>query len=519
MKKHHQHRVARPVVAFLAAFSFVFSPFTVFAQQAAEQEEREGEEQEEEGEAEDAEEAEPAGPTPTVVLLPTLGVRDQMSSIIPDRISERVRSQLESKSAIELMPAFEKTLTSSGGQANAAVAEAERLYTSGIGLLTAGEDKKASETFQKAVDLMEENLTELQNFNVLTDAYKNLALAYFNAGFDFDARKKIKVFAHLRPEAELDPEQFPKELRELYASEAGKVKKGGPGKLTVEADVEGATVVIDGEEKGSAPVTVEDVGYGYHYLVVRAPNGTAASEQIRVKGRGKEQSFEIELGNTARAEKSEGDELPAFYSGLIASIETGNFGEDLDPYLAELISRAGADYVAWVVLVKRNMAYEAIPFVYRASDAQLVQAESVEFNIELSNLRVGVSRLANHIAAAVVSMPEDRFVSSVQLAEPPAADTEPAEDDDEALADGDETTDSADTSDTEIAEADQDEDKAASVEPPPTPSSKEADSNTWMWVGGVTAGALVTGLVVGGVVYMSDGDDGGSQGFSTQLSW
>ncbi|MFP4598118.1 MAG: PEGA domain-containing protein [Persicimonas sp.] len=518
MKKQHPHDVARPFIALLAAFAFVFSPFTVLAQQAADQEEREEQQESDDADdADDAEEENPAGPTPKVVLLPTLGVRDQMSRIIPDRVGERVRSQLESKSAIELMPAFEKTLTSSDGQTNAAVGEAERLYTSGIGLLTAGEDDKASETFQKAVDLMEENLTELQNFDVLADAYKNLALAYFNAGFDFDARKKIKVFAHLRPEAELDPEQFPKKLRELYASEAGKVKKGGPGKLTVESDVEGATVVIDGEEKGSTPLTVEDVGYGYHYLVVRASSGAAAAEQIQVRGRGKAQTFELELGNTAKAEESDVDELPAFYSGLISSVETGNFGEDLDPYLAELISRSGADYVAWIALVKRNMTYEAVPFVYRASDSQLVQAKTVEFNIELSNLRVGVSRLGDHIASAIVSMPEERFVSSVQLIEPPAADTEPAEgDDDEAVADADEATDTSETPD---SEADRDEEKAASVEPPPRPSGKEADSNQWMWVGGVTAGVLLTGLVVGGVVYMDDGDDGGSQGFSTQLSW
>lgn len=206
MRQPKNQGVTRPLVAVFAAFAFVFSPFAVLAQQSAD-----GAQNEEGEQAEPA--AKPAGPTPKLFLLPAQGVRDEISSIIPERVGEMLRGQLEGKSQIELLPTYERLEKQGGGRANAAVAEAERLYTSGIGLLTAGEDEKASKSFQKSVDILEQNIADLHNFNVLADAYKNMALAYFNAGFDFDGRKKMKVFAHLRPEAELDAEKFPKELR------------------------------------------------------------------------------------------------------------------------------------------------------------------------------------------------------------------------------------------------------------------------------------------------------------------
>ncbi|MEZ4461162.1 MAG: hypothetical protein R3E66_15860 [bacterium] len=170
-------------------------------------------------------------------MLPTQSVNDSISSIIPERIGEQVREGIKQDARVVLMPSYEAVQKElgGGGHSSAAIAQAETLYTQGIGLLTAGEDQKAAEAFQRSVDMMEQNIADLQNYDVLADALANLSLAYFNAKFDVDARKRMKDFAHLRPTAQLDPEKYPKELLEVLTDEQKKVSTAGAGKLNVTA--------------------------------------------------------------------------------------------------------------------------------------------------------------------------------------------------------------------------------------------------------------------------------------------
>jgi hypothetical protein len=451
------------------------------------------------------------GPTPRLFLLPTQSVRDSVTSIVPERIGELLREQVGKDDRVELMPDYAELRKQLGGS-TAAIAKAESLYTSGIGTLTAGDDKKAAETFQRAVDMMEQNLADLGNYDVLTDALANLALAYWNAEFDLDARKRMKQFAHLRPDATLDPEKYPKELMQIFQREAKKVKSAGAGKLEITASVGDALVYIDGVEKGKAPLTVEDVGFGYHYLVVRSPTGSVWAEKIRVRGRGKAQKFEADLGKApetpqADAGGAEG-ELPPFYTDLLETIETGQFGTDLGPYLKELASQTGAAHIAWVVMFKEGTDYVAAPFAYRASDGLIVRADDVRFNIELSNLLVGVSTLSSSVVEIALKMPEDKAVTEVQLGEPPPTEVAEAETNDSETSTG--TTDVQTESAYETGDP---------IQPPPKVPPSQA-TNTWTYVGIAAGGLAVVGLVAGGIFLLSeDGNPSAAPGFNTEVSW
>ncbi len=44
-----------------------------------------------------------------------------------------------------------------------------------------------------------------------------------------------------------------------------------PGRIVVNADVDGAQVIVDGEERGAPPVVLEDAPTGAHAIIVRAP--------------------------------------------------------------------------------------------------------------------------------------------------------------------------------------------------------------------------------------------------------
>jgi hypothetical protein len=472
------------------------------------------------------EESQPAvkGPTPKLFFLPVQTVSEDISGIISERIGELTREQVGSDSRVELLPryrALRKQLAAGGGRANAAIAKANDLYTSGIGLLTAGEDKKAAESFQTSVDIMEENLADVTNFNVLTDAYKNLALAYYNAGFDFDARKKMKIYAHLRPKDELDPEKYPEELRQIFDEETAKIEKAGPGKLEIKAP-EGAQIYIDGQLKGEAPMTVEDVGFGYHYMVVRNAAGSTWAEQIRVRGRGKEQAFDVDLGSGGQDEKKGEDDLPAFYTDLLATISSGTFGTDLQPYLKELATRSGTDYVAWVAMIKGDGEYVAVPFVWRASDGLLVRGAEVTFNLELSNLMVGVSELSRHIVEDVEAMPKDRAITTAELGQP----EEPEESaETETTEEGGAVASAEDTGEGAQAEGDlpmpdgSETDEGTTMQPPPEVKPSESKDNTWTYVG-IGGGVLaVGGIIAGSVFLLTQNNPNQSGDFRTRVRW
>lgn len=457
----------------------------------------------------------PSGPKPKVLMLPTQGVQDAITPIVPERIGELSRKGVQNEGRVTLMPSFEEIQSrlSAQGQSSAAVAQAQELYVSGIGLLTAGEDKQAVETFQRAVDLMEQNLLDLQDFGLLSDTLVNLALAYHNAEFDLDARKAMKAYAHLKQDKVLDPEKYPEELIEIYRNEVKKVVKGGPGKLTVKSSADGATVLIDGVEKGVTPVEVDDVGFGEHYLVVRHPTAGTWTEKIRVRGRGKSQTFEAKLAGSGAAPVAEESGLPSYYTDLNQLLSTGRFSvEDIQPYFDELASQTGAEFVTWILMYKKGSSYVAAPFVFRTSDQRYVRVEETEFNIELSNLRVGVASISTSIVEAVLTMPEASVFESVELVEakdPVVVAETPTETDGAAAAkpENEATGASAYKSGTP-------------VQPPPEVAPSAVGTSTWTYVAYGGAVLAAGALIAGGIFLLADaGNDPASPGFNTEVSW
>ncbi len=443
--------------------------------------------------------AQKAGPTPKFFLLPTQSVRDSVTSIVPERIGELSREQVGKDTRVDLMPAYEELRKQLGGS-TAVVAEAEALYTSGIGLLTAGNDKQAAEAFQRSVEMMEENLADLTNFDILADALANLALAHHNSGFDLDARKRMQAYAHLRPTAKLDVEKFPKELRVTFDEEVDKVKKAGNGVLEISATSD-AVVIIDGIERGQAPLKVRDVGFGHHYLVVRSVKGQSWTEQIRVRGKNKTQAFKADFSGSA---PSTGGGMPSYYGELLGVLKGGTFSSDeVGAYLKELCAQTGAAYVGFAVMFKANSKYVAAPFAYSAASKKLYRGADVEFNLELSNLRVGVSSLADSLVKLALDGPKDKIVDEVVLGSPPV----------EVAVRGTDTTETTDVSTGDVTTVT----SGTTIAPPP--DVKSNSGNTWKYVG-IAAGSLaVVGLAAGAIYLIANSSGGSADGFSTEVQW
>ena len=473
-------------------------------------------------------EEEAAAPTPAIkrkpqlLLLPTQSVEGEVTPLVSERIDESLRVKLKGDNKVVLMPSFEQIREdlAGAGASSAVILEAEGLYASGIGLLTAGENEQAAQSFQRAVELMEQNIASLQNYEVLVDALSNLALAYHLTGYDVDGRKRIQQLAHLRPEIELDEEKYPAELREVLLSEQAKIAKAGPGQLTITTPKPGATITIDGVERGVTPLTVE-LGFGYHYVVARDASGQGHGEQVRMRGQGKVQELALQLGDAivsgggATGEAGPG-QMPAYYADLVITLEGGELdAAQLQPYLDELSKQAGAPLIGWVLIYEQSGSYVAAPFVWRASDGVMAEGESRVFNMELSNLVLGINRMSGDLATLAAQMPEARRIErasvgapqapavvatptpSASVVTPPPAGYAPSG---AAGSQGGVTT---------LAEID--------------PVEERDESRRGLKIaGGVAAAAVVLGgVIVGGLLLSEDGSDDpdNAGGYSAEVSW
>lgn len=483
------------------------------ADDAAAEAQEEGDDSDEEAEEEAT--AEPERPDARLFVLPTDSVQGELSDIVTQRINDAIRSRLGTLGGIELLPTFEALHgEASGDEVHSALADAERGYTSGIGLVNAGDYEAAAEVLQRAVRVLEENVAQLQNFGILTDAMANLSIAYFNTGYDLDARDNIRRFAQIQPDADLDLDDYP-ELQALYQDEVERVEQAGHSKLNITANRDGAQVFINGELRGETPLTIEEFGFGQHFMVVRHGDWIV-SEIIQVRGRDEEHDIEVELRDAADEDEYD-DGLPSFYVDLRNTLQSGQFGSEMDPYLQELASQTGADYLAWTLVLRDNGAYAVAPFMYRVEDATLIQGEDIIFNQELSNLRSRANQLSDTVAASVVHMADDQVVDQVDLAplpeEPVVAD---APDDEVESEDAEEVAMAPDETPSDPLPV---PDERAGyvgdeVRDPMIDEEPDDGSNTFMYLG---LGGAAAGIIAGTVFMLVRSPS--PAGFEAEVEW
>lgn len=471
--------------------------------------EAEGAEQEQE---EEEEAAEPQGPDPKIYVLAADSLRGEVSEIVTERINQTVRGRLESLGGIELLPTFQAMRQAQEESSHAAISRAERDYTSGIGLVNAEQYEQAAEVLQGAVDSLREHVADLHNFNILTDAMLNLGIAYAQTGFDLDARDNIRQFAQLRPDASPDLSDYPS-VESLFTNEVERVRNAGEGTLQITANRPGAQVYLNGDLKGEAPLELEGVGFGEHFLVLRAGDWLW-SETVRVRARGQEQEVDVELRHSDELERQR-EEMPSFYVDLRENLRSGQFGREMQPYFQELANQTGADYVAWVLVLPDGRDYAAAPFIYRTEDGMVVQGENVVFNQELSNLRSRSNQLSDVVATSVVFMPDSMAVDTVDLVveeEEPQVAEEPRD---------------------EVARTDDDQARDELPVPGPTTTARpdsgqindrglqefpdDEGRSTWTYVGWGGAAAVVAGAVAGTVFLLTRSD--GPAGLQAEVEW
>jgi hypothetical protein len=306
----------------------------------------------------------------------------------------------------------------SGG--NAAIEQAEQLYQAGIGLYVVEDFGGAAASFSQMLDLFTANVADVRNWDMVADGLARLAECQVRMGDVQSARSSLHRAMVLRPQLTADAAVQGQQYADLAAEVSAEIAAASTAELRVAASSPTATIVVDGVEWGTPPVVVSGLVPGEHFVVAHDADGTRAGERVVLDRRGSDVNLALAAPGAGAEEEGDSDE-PRYLRSLRREVAADHIGATLNPYLAELATRQGSDFVVVGVIMAEGDDLVARPFIFRAEDGRFGVVPAQPFGGDLANLRVEVFALAEAIAGAVRTFPDEVVTGEPLLAPQVAA--------------------------------------------------------------------------------------------------
>ncbi|MBU6160455.1 MAG: PEGA domain-containing protein [Myxococcales bacterium] len=305
-----------------------------------------------------------------------------------------------------------------GGSANAAIDQANSQYAQGIGSYIINDFAAAQVAFESALASYRENIGDVTDYIPVMDAHFKLAECYFKAGNEELARVALTRALALNPAA-TSAESAGQAYNQFFAAVQEAFARNGSGSLVVNSQPLGANVFLNGNLVGTTPFTIAELPVGDHFVSVRNEAGQGVGELVSV-ARGREATTMLDIARAA-AGAGDGNGEPRYLRSLRDEVSRGNISDTMIPYMQELSTRQGVQYVVVGVVVHRDNGFEALPFIYRAEDRLFANVPPVTFDASLSNVTVNAYQLAANIARAKSDFPVASLVTGAPIIAPVAA--------------------------------------------------------------------------------------------------
>lgn len=188
-----------------------------------------------------------------------------------------------------------------GGQEPAAarrLAQANAALTRGMASLDALELSPALELLAEAIVGFEQSLAAMVDTSPLVRALTLQGAAYALSGDSRNAARAFERALVVDLGATLG-ETFPVEVRALFEETRSRVEKSATGTLTLYAAPPAAEVWVDGRFRGSAPISIDNLPVGRHYVRVVRDGYVSYGQAVEVKRRA-EETVQASLRPTAR---------------------------------------------------------------------------------------------------------------------------------------------------------------------------------------------------------------------------
>jgi hypothetical protein len=450
-------------------------------------------------------------PPPRVWVGPMQADDVPGARLLSEKFDEATRDQLRRSQKVETTEQG-KVGKISAGDADPRVEEAERLRVSGKELFAQGKHEEAIAQLKRALVLYEEGLASVGKLEAVAETLGYLGATAMALGYDGDARDYFRNVIAMMPGAEpLD--EFPDETKAFFAKTKKKLLKKKKGGLKIVTEPPGATVRVDGEERGKSPLTVKGLVRGNHYVQAYSDAAGLASARVRVKGKGTKEvnlTLATEVGPEP-AQKAD--------ATLVADLNKLARANDLSPEFREKAEAIGTQTRAACVvvgsIVPQGNNFVLTPYVYGMEEKQVAAMDQFKFRADLSSVFTQSSRFAQAVEEVCNTFPFDKVVTGKLVAaapvpapapDPPA--TEPRPSPREIV-----------KNDPKLSPEPAEPYRPSSLDDPEQPPDDD-DDEAWYaawWVWTLAGAAVIGGTAYAGYVLLQDDD--GSDSYDATVVW
>lgn len=364
----------------------------------------------------------PSSRLPSVYLVPVQRSASNVSSLIPRRVTARLRVDLAAQQHIELLTALGE---SGGGGQSVFKAGAKpepdqrkagkRALTAGLAAYRARRYTVAQRHLLTALKAFEVSAAYIENGDQLGQVFGYLGLAFLRQRKTSLAVDAIETAYAIDPTLKLEKLPLPRKLKRLVLRAGRRALRRRKARITVKVEPKGAWVFLDGDEKGKAPFVIKDVLPGRHYIAARLKGRHARSMVINVKP-GSRPTITLRLPDATPQLKTGKGLAHAFLSEIQKRLSAGLVDKRIKPLAKQFAKRVKADFLALAAVGRaRQGGYILRSYLFRRSDAKLVELDSYQFDGELLNLATGTSKVADAAANATTNFPVKRDITYVSV--------------------------------------------------------------------------------------------------------
>lgn len=213
--------------------------------------------------------------------------------------------------------------------------KAEEAWQRGRAAYDAFELAPAVEAFSEALVGFEQAVAAMRDVSPIVETLKYQGAAYALNGDTKNAERSFERALVLDPGLSTAADNFPDEVQRLLEDVRVKTESGSVGTMTVYAAPPAAEVWVDGGFRGSAPISIDNLPTGRHYVRVGRDGYVSFGTPVDI-GRRSEETVQATLTPTARF--SELDDLAA-------RLKTGS-----EQGAAKLAAMLKVDQLLWSVV-------------------------------------------------------------------------------------------------------------------------------------------------------------------------
>jgi hypothetical protein len=337
-----------------------------------------------------------AGDLPRVLVLPYAPIFDGVSADTGRKTAEVLDNELKGSEQVQLVMLDPQAFAPATRPVNPAPVRDEALLTEARERNATAQDylkklkfKPASDELEKVIGLLESQHPYI-DIEQLVAAYLDLAVANFRLGQDEDGEKLLAQVVRLDPEHTLSADQYPPVFIRIFDQTARRVKAAPRATVRVEPTVAGTSVLLDGREVGTAPLTIKDVIAGTHFLRVLPPGGGEPWADKVKAGQGEAVRVAPDLGSTGGP-----------VADLMAALSTNAIDEATAAKAAALGEKAGAEYVVLGGVHKENDSIVVSSHLLRVSTRKLCLLQRVVFDLAMLGAGIEVYKIGADVGNRV----------------------------------------------------------------------------------------------------------------------